>query len=100
MLKDWEATSLPSLLLCPQTLCPSTWMSGGHSSSWPESLTAPSRFFGRNVACTGLALPHADPLLGEDHGILYTHCSRSCFSLGQAECQPHLKCQHLDFCTF
>nr|KAF6272106.1 MAPK regulated corepressor interacting protein 2 [Myotis myotis] len=44
-----------------KTSCPSTWMSGGHSSSWPESLTAPSRRFGRDVACTGLALPHGRP---------------------------------------
>lgn len=60
-LTGWEATSLPSLLLCLQTLCPSTWMSGGHSSSWPESLTAPSRCLGMNAACTDLALPHGRP---------------------------------------
>lgn len=45
--------SLPSLLLCLQTSCPSTWMSGGHSSSWPESLTAPSGHLRRNAAHAG-----------------------------------------------
>nr|KAF6490176.1 MAPK regulated corepressor interacting protein 2 [Molossus molossus] len=44
-----------------RTLCPSTWMSGGHSSSWPESLTAPSRRLGMNAACTDLALSHGRP---------------------------------------
>ena len=42
-----------------RTLCPSTWMSGGHSSSWPGSPTAPS--FQGMLPKQGLALPHTGP---------------------------------------
>ncbi|XP_040491557.1 MAPK regulated corepressor interacting protein 2 isoform X2 [Ursus maritimus] len=35
-----------------ETLCPLTWTSGGRSSSWPESLIAPS-CLGRNDARAG-----------------------------------------------
>uniref|UniRef100_A0ABI7WL45 MAPK regulated corepressor interacting protein 2 n=1 Tax=Felis catus TaxID=9685 RepID=A0ABI7WL45_FELCA len=36
----------------PATSCPLTWTSGGRSSSWPESLTAPSHL-GRNRSPAG-----------------------------------------------
>lgn len=39
-----------------------------------------------------------DPLPGEDHSALFTHCGRPGFTLGLARHRPYLKCQHLDFC--
>ncbi|KAG5194875.1 hypothetical protein JEQ12_012164 [Ovis aries] len=82
-----------------RTSCQLTWTSGGHSSSWPGSPTAPSHSFGRKaVLCRARPCPTLDPLPGEDHGALSTSCGRPCFTLGLARRRPHLKCQHLDFC--
>ncbi|XP_037680697.1 MAPK regulated corepressor interacting protein 2 isoform X2 [Choloepus didactylus] len=81
---------LQALCYPPQTLCPSTWTNGGRSSSWLESPTARSRCVGRNVA-------HAGP----DPAPQWTLCppEQALRCSGPCRCPPHLKCQHLDFCT-
>lgn len=93
MLTRWEVPSLLSPLLCPQTSCLSTWTSGGHSSFWLESLTAPSCCLGRNTACAGLALPRGRPSARRGPWHPGFPLLRVVFPPGRAGCQPHLKCQ-------
>nr|XP_020032785.1 MAPK regulated corepressor interacting protein 2 isoform X3 [Castor canadensis] len=57
----WRGPLIPGY----KTLCPLTWMSGGHSSSWPESPTVPS-------GCPETNAAMVDPLPEEDHGALST----------------------------
>uniref|UniRef100_A0A8C9MBD6 MAPK regulated corepressor interacting protein 2 n=1 Tax=Panthera tigris altaica TaxID=74533 RepID=A0A8C9MBD6_PANTA len=46
----------------------------------------------RTAPLRGPNEPHGGPLPGEDHG-------GPCPTLSPARRRPHLKCQHLDFCT-
>lgn len=64
------------LLLCPQTLCPSTWTSGGHSSSWLGSPAVHSGCLGTNTST-------ADP---------WPEKAMIPSTLWSARSWPHLKC--------